>query len=128
MPRVRKSAAIMEISGAYSKNPKRRRRDVEAAGAIGPWGDLHSTTPSEVWGELVASVPPGLLTRADRWSLEYAVRLMVELRRDPANFPASRGSLLVNLLGKLGCLPASRHQMNAPEPKDKDDPAEKYFR
>ena len=76
----------------------------------------------------MAGAPQGILTAADRQALEYAVRLLVDMRRDPTAFPASKGTLLVGLLGKLGCLPASRLQMAAPDTKDDDDPAEKYFK
>ncbi len=127
MPRPRKAANTHEISGAYAHNPQRRRRDVKATGSVGAWVE-RSSEPAEVWEELVRGCPAGILTAADRQGLELAVRLLVALRRDPAGFPASKGSLLVNILGKLGCLPASRLQMNTPDPKDKDDKSEKYFR
>ena len=127
MPRPRKSAKLLTIAGAFAKNPKRTRRDVEAAGSIGPWAE-RSTDPRVVWDELVAGCPPGILTAADRQALEYAARLVAEMRLEPMAFSASKGSLLVNLLGKLGCLPASRLQMSMPDSKEKDDPGEKFFR
>lgn len=127
MPRLRKSANLHAISGAYEHNRKRRRRDVKATGAIGAWTE-RSAEPAEVWDELVAGCADGILTAADRQALEYGVRLLVEMRRDPAAFPASKGSLLVSILGKLGCTPASRLQMDAPEPRDRNDPSEKYFK
>jgi hypothetical protein len=127
MPQPRKSADLHAISGAYARNPKRKRRDVKASGAVGPWKE-RSSEPHEVWDELVVGAPAGVLTTADRQALEYAVRLLVDMRNDPTGFPASKGTLLVNLLGKLGCLPASRLGMNTPDPKDEDDPAEKYFK
>jgi len=100
---------------------------VKASGAVGPWQE-RSSEPQQVWDELVTGAPKGILSAADRQALEYAVRLLVDMRRDPTGFPASKGALLVNLLGKLGCLPASRLQMAAPEAKDDDDPAERYFK
>jgi hypothetical protein len=127
MPRPRKSARLLAISGAFAKNPKRARKDVEAAGAIGPWVE-RSTDPRAVWDELVAGCPAGILTGADRQALEYAVNLVVEMRLEPMAFSASKGGTLVNLLGKLGCLPASRLQMSMPDSKEKDDPGEKFFR
>ena len=97
MPRPRKSAKLLAIAGSFARNPKRTRRDVEAAGAIGPWVE-RSTDPAEVWAELVAECPAGIRTAADRKGMEYAVRLMVDLRSDPAGFSASKGSLLVSIL------------------------------
>jgi hypothetical protein len=127
MSRPRKSAKLHAITGAFEHDPKRRRRDLEASGTIGPWRE-GSTDPAAIWGELVAQCPAGILTAADRAGLEYAAQLMADLRRDPSGFSASKGALLVSILGKLGCLPASRLQMSVAEPKDSDDPAEKYFR
>jgi hypothetical protein len=127
MPRPRKSAKLLAIAGAFAKNPKRARKDVEAAGAIGPWVE-RSTDPAAIWAELVAECPAGILTAADRKGMEYAVRLMVDLRSDSAAFSASKGSLLVSILAKLGCFPASRLQMSMPDSKEKDDPGEKFFR
>jgi len=125
MPRPRKSAKLLSISGSFERNPKRRRKDVIATGEVGPWREW-STDPATVWSELVAGCPAG--AAADRAALEYTVHLLVEMRRDPAAFSASKGATLVSLLSKLGCTPASRLQMSAHDPKTSDDPAEKYFR
>ena len=125
MPAPRKSAALAAISGAYAKNPKRARKDLQAAGAIGPYVE-RSTEPREVWDELVAVCPS--LTAADRAAVECAVDLLVEKRRDPTAFPPSKVNALISLLGKLGCTPASRLSMALPEVKDPHDKAEAYFR
>jgi hypothetical protein len=117
MPTPRKSAKLLTIGGAYEANPKRSRRDIEAKGDIGRWAAAPRTDPAAVWAELVAQAPPGLLTSADRAAMEVAVRLVVELRTDPNKFSAARGSLLISLLGKLGCLPAARVSMALPPPK-----------
>jgi hypothetical protein len=126
MPYPRKSAQLHALSGAYTHNPKRRRRDLKASGVIGLWQD-RSCDPREIWDELVAGAPAGMLTAADRPAVEYAVRLLADMRKDPTAFPASKGTLLVNLLAKLGCVPASRLQMAMPDVKDDHDPGEKYF-
>jgi len=126
MPAPRKSAKLLSITGSFERNPKRRRKDVEAGGEIGPWRK-RSTDPRTVWRELVSGIPAGILTRADRQGLELAVHLLIEMRTTPTDFPAAKCSLLLNLLGKLGCLPASRLGM-APDSKENDDPSEKYFR
>ena len=89
-PSPESQPTCMQSVGAYAHNPKRRRRDVKATGAIGPWQE-RSCDPREVWDELVAGAPQGILTAADRQALEYAVRLLVDMRRDPTAFPASKG-------------------------------------
>lgn len=125
MPRPRKSATLHSLSGAYAHDPKRRRKDVEATGKPGRWQNW-PTDPATVWSDLVKHCPAG--AAADRPALEYAVHLICEMRADPAGFSASKGTILVGLLAKLGCLPASRLAMAVPDPKDAHDPAEKYFR
>jgi hypothetical protein len=125
MPRQRKSAASAAISGAYAKDPKRARKDLVAAGAIGPYRP-GSVDPATVWDELVAVCPS--LTAADRTAVECAVDLIVQKRSDPVMFQPSKVTCLINLLGKLGCTPASRLSMALPEVKDPHDKAEAYFR
>lgn len=122
----RKSAKHHELTGAYANHPKRRRKDVEATGAIGPWRQW-STDPATVWNELVACCAPGTLTAADRPALETTVGLLVAMRKSPATFSAASRATLVNLLAKFGFTPASRLSMAVPDPKDSNDPAERYF-
>ena len=113
------------ISGSFERNPKRRKRDVEAAGAIGPWREW-STDPATVWNELVADCPAG--AAADRAAIELTVYLLCELRKNPAAFSASKGATLVRLLAKLGCTPAAGCRWRCLTRRDNNDPAEKYFR
>ncbi len=116
MARPRKSAQLLAMSGAFRKNPNRKRQPVTASGDIGAWSD-GATDPATIWAELVANAPDDVLTAADRPALELVVRLIAQARSDPAGFSAGKGTLLVATLGKLGMTAHGRAQLNAPTPK-----------
>jgi len=82
MGRPRKPAALLELSGAFRKNPDRRRADEpKDPRALGePPGRL----PVEAipyWEELATMVGGGVLTFRDRWVVEIAARLMEKFAR-----------------------------------------------
>lgn len=115
MPNRRKSSKILELSGAYTKNPSRRR--TETATDSRPVGDVpdHLTPEAkEVWMELVQEAPAGLLAMADRITLEITANLLLELRQQGAEMKATRLNLLVRLLGQIGCNPQARMGLDIP--------------
>jgi len=88
-----KPTKILELSGAYAKNPQRRRAraaielkvDGELGGPPQIWIDkaAHSQESLEllgIWYELVEQAPAGILTSADRLFVELACRLMYKVR------------------------------------------------
>lgn len=60
------------------------------------------------WRQLAEGAPAGVLTAADRHSVELAACLLAELRRDPAGMLASRMAILSRLLAQFGCTPQGR--------------------
>lgn len=114
MARPRKPTALLEASGAYKKDPQRRAdregevEDVEDLGARPPGLPV---AVAVVWDELVADCHKGVLTRADRQSLEIAARLMAEFRQRGADMEAGKIGRLQAALGELGMSPASRSKV-----------------
>lgn len=125
MPKQRKSAAAIALAGGNAHKP--RREDVVGTGAVGPWRE-RSADPSQIWDEIVAAAPPGLLTASDRLAVEAATRLIADMRGDPTKFSTAKGTLLVSILSRLGLTPAARLAMAVPEQKAPNDAQEKYFR
>ena len=82
MGRPRKPAALLELSGAFRKNPDRRRRDEpKDPRALGqPPGRL-PVDAIPYWEELAKMVGGGVLTFRDRWVVEIAARLMEKFAR-----------------------------------------------
>ena len=87
-----KPTKVLELSGAFAKNPQRKRLrawEVMPDGELGAppqiWIDKasHSQESLEllcIWYELVEQAPAGILTSADRLFVELACRLMYKIR------------------------------------------------
>lgn len=88
--RPRKPSKVLELSGAFDKNPKRRRAGEPEDNR--ELGDPPAYLPAEAlpcWVEIAQMAIPGVLTYADRYAVEIAARLMAKYR--------SRGSVAVIL-------------------------------
>tara|TARA_B100002003_G_scaffold193510_1_gene183019 strand:- start:2876 stop:3250 length:375 start_codon:yes stop_codon:yes gene_type:complete len=109
MPTPRKPAKIQEIS-AWKKNPQRRREEFEPVGDIGPAPES-LTVEFEIWDELVAMFPPGILGSSDRVALEVLCRLVFKMRYDFENMSAAQIARLENLLGRFGLTPSDRSKV-----------------
>jgi hypothetical protein len=77
MPAHRRPTELLELSGAFDKDPARRR-------PVGPKSDRPIGDPppclgpdeAACWREFCRDAPAGVLTSADRWALEALARLM----------------------------------------------------
>jgi len=146
MGRPRKPTAVLELNGAFRKDPQRRRpeepRDARAL------GDPPERLPVDVvpfWRELVDQVQGGVLTYRDRWAVELAARLMAKavgeqsaseimaliesaelesndikalLKRETIS--SAELSTLRSLLAALGMTPADRSKLSVPTEKPKN--------
>jgi phage terminase small subunit len=79
LPRPRKPTSLLELSGAFAKNPTRRRpaepRDDR------PLGDPPTRLPAAAvpyWREIASLAPARVLCAADRLAVELAARLMLK--------------------------------------------------
>jgi hypothetical protein len=89
--RPRKPTNLLEMGGAFKKNPgrqKARLNEPKPTGDVGP-PPAHWSTPSSyvkgvrerIWNEYVEQFPPGLLTNTDRSQLEQLCIATYEARR-----------------------------------------------
>src|SRR5271155_4947919 len=73
---IRKPSAILEASGAFGKNPNRRRpHEPRSNQPVGDPPAYLSPTEREIWAAIVFDCPAGVLTAADRWVLAMACQL-----------------------------------------------------
>lgn len=118
--RPRKPTAVLELNGAFGRNPNRERPDEpRPQGKPGDAPDYLGEDGAAIWNEMVAV---GFwLTDADVFLLEVAVRYLDHFRKgtdDPKLV-----SPLINVLNKLGFGPAERSKIKAPAAKEKpNDP------
>src|ERR1700712_1529183 len=81
MARPRKPTALLELVGAFDKNPARRRDRAPEPAGIGNVGDPPSRLTLEqrrAWREIVTNAIPGVIGRSDRLALESFARLLAQ--------------------------------------------------
>lgn len=121
MARPRTPSNVLELRGAFNKNPQRKRKnEPKAEGEIGSFFN-GPTTSEEIWNELVAACPANVLTGADRMALEIAVEYMRQFRIDPTGCTAERVKTLINLLARFGMTPSDRAKLSLPGSDDKKE-------
>ena len=115
MARPRKPTKILELSGAFDKDPQRKRpAEPQPTGELGPPPKHLSADKRAVWVEL--SEACFWATDADRQIMELAVVLMARFRSDPK---FNQVNHLLSALGKLGLTPSDRSKVSMPVKEEK---------
>lgn len=119
MARPRKPTNVLELTGAFKKDPQRRRQDAESVGALTAPPDHINGGVLNAWNDVVKYAPLEVLTDSDRLSVELAANLLAQFRNDPVEFPAAKLARLEALLGKFGMTPADRSKVGGKKDKPK---------
>jgi len=118
MSRSPTPSAIHELTGAYKKDPQRRRKaEPKPKGGIGPYPVDMVKTEEEVWDYLVGTMAPNVLTDMDRSSFLIAVKLFTKMLKDEVN--CTELGQLISLLGKFGLNPTDRTKIGVAAKDDK---------
>lgn len=112
MARPRKPSAVLQLKGAFNKDPQ-RKRDAEPvpSDGIGDPPDHFAVAHCKAWHEVVSIAPPGVLFNSDRLALEMFVCLLVEFRGNPNGFHQAKLGRLESLCGKFGMTPSDRSKI-----------------
>jgi hypothetical protein len=111
MPRPRIPTAVLELRGAFKRNPNRRRKFEPRISTALP--DPPQTLPNPVKAAWLEMRERGFwLTSADRFLVEIAASLMARYRFE--EIKSGDVSQLIQLLGKLGFAPKDRSGLNLP--------------
>jgi phage terminase small subunit len=143
MTRPRTPTNVLELSGAFDKNPQRRRRDPKSAGPLGSAPVELDEQERQLWNEFRRKAPEKVLTAADRFLLEILCRLMARQRFPGKSCgcngkgvcptcngtgfvgraPLSNGELtaLMQGISKLGFTPVDRAKISVGSGKEQDD-------
>lgn len=113
MSRPRTPSNVLELKGAFEKNPNRRREDPKVEAGLGEPPDYLEDAERAVWAEIEQSAPEGVLSRADRIAVEMLVDLIVRFRARQPLKAAERNHML-NLLSRLGMTAADRSKVAKP--------------
>lgn len=118
--RPRTPAKILELKGAWKKDPGRRRESVAGAGDFNPQPPAHMPQEcARAWHWIVSQIPPGVLTASDYASIEIMARLQ-------AHFWLS-GHLdyakeLRQWFGQYGLTGAAREKISMKKPEGSGNP------
>lgn len=119
MGRPRKPTAILELTGAFRKDPQRKRdHEPQPKGPIGDPPVDFDDVLIMLWQDLIRMVPAGVLTISDRWLAELACRTMRAVKEGSAL--AAEKNLLLACLSRMGLTPADRSKIAVPHEKAKE--------
>lgn len=122
MGRMRIPSNILELRGAFDKNPQRRRQEPQVDAELGPPPDHFDDARRAAWAEVVDMAPEGVLTKADRIAIEMLADLMVRYRAsmtpDGDKFTSADRRDLMALLARFGMTAADRSRVAAPKEKE----------
>jgi hypothetical protein len=113
MARPRKPTAVLELLGAFKRNPSRKKERQNEPIVTTPLPeppDYLTTDTVTAWLEMKSR--GYWLTSADRFLVEIAATLMARYRIN--ELKSGDVSLLIGLLGKIGFSPSERGRMNLP--------------
>src|ERR1700694_4512095 len=111
MARPRKPTAMLELLGAFKRNPDRlkdRKNEPIVTTALPEPPKYLTKATTATWLEMQSR--GYWLTSADRFLVEIAATLMAAYRTD--KLKSGDVSLLITLLGKIGFSPGERGQLN----------------
>jgi hypothetical protein len=121
MGRNRTPSNILDLRGAFDKNPQRRREEPKVDGELGPPPDHFDGARRCAWSEIVDMAPEGVLTKADRIAIEMLADLLVNYRAsmtpDGNRFTSADRRDLMALLARFGMTAADRSRVAAPKEK-----------
>jgi hypothetical protein len=117
MARPRKASKVLELKGAFLKDPQRARHDEPE-----PTVKLPEVPPAHLahdakqcWLELKRIAPDGVLFESDGPSIELCANLLAEYRLDPVAFPSNRLGHLRAAINALGMNPGERSKIIVPK-------------
>ncbi|MEM9014458.1 MAG: hypothetical protein AAGB02_05055 [Pseudomonadota bacterium] len=114
MARPRKPSNLLELSGAFDKNPQRRRVDPAVEIGLGAPPDYFDDDARALWAEIDQYAPEGVLAKSDRFAVELLVPVMIAIRRgEPVK--AGDRAFALSILTRMGCTPSDRSRLASPK-------------
>ena len=118
MARPRTATQLLELRGAFKKDPQRLRVDPEPTGTLRKKPPANLTTDQkQAWQRIARIAPAGVLQNSDEIMIELASVLLAEFQADPGMMPTARLLRLETQLGKLGLSPSDRARVGVVKPE-----------
>lgn len=122
MGRHRIPREMAELTGATKHDPQRYRNNVpKAQMGIGDAPEDMSPAEQKCWFELVAMVPPGILTYSERPLMDALASLYAEYKEDRREFSAGKRKDFIALCARFGMSPVDRQKLHIDKEEPEDD-------
>jgi hypothetical protein len=129
MARPRTPTNVLEMRGAYKKNPQRKREDEpEVATGLGPAPDYFSPEQADAWNVITSQCHAGVLCHADGIAVEIAAVLLANFRANPVDMPAAKLARLDSLLARFGMTPSDRSKVAGAKKEEPANPFAKLIK
>lgn len=120
---------LAELKGTTRTHPDRYRGEVpKSAKPLGQPPKHLSEEAKAAWFEIESYALPGVLTGAERMTMELLANFIVAYRANPAEFPANKYPPMISCLARLGMTPADRQKLAVTKPDAKVDPMDEFTR
>ena len=119
MARPRTPTNVLELRGAFAKNPQRKRpNEPKPEADVGVPPKHFDESHKAIWKEIKKNSASGVMTISDRLALELLCVLVCQFRTDPAGFSAAKMARMDSLFGKFGFTPADRSKVSVTPKKN----------
>ena len=116
MSRHKKPTKILELSGAFKKNPNRvRANEPQPERLIGECPNHLSDEHKVIWNEIVDKCADGVLTCQDELALEIVVKGVHQMRH--GDISGAEMDRLFKQIGKFGMNPSERSNVMVKSPE-----------
>lgn len=125
MARPRKPTNVLELKGAFKKDPRRaaaREDEPQPVTPIGPAPEHFDEVQAACYDELVRRAHAGVLCDSDAITVEVGAVLLARLRTKTDEFTAGEFGRIQAILGALGMTPADRSKVAAIKQGEKANP------
>jgi len=122
MPRPRKPSNILEMTGAYKKNPQRKRPNKPKAKrgiSIDP-PETFEPDQKQAWKDIIERCPDKVLMNSDELTVEMASVMLARFRQDGAQTPSHILTRLDIILDRMGMTPSGREKLTVPQDNENE--------
>jgi phage terminase small subunit len=124
MARPHKPTELLELSGAFRKNPARRRVNPKTENPLGDAPEYLRADERVAWAEIVFHLPEGVAVGSDRIALELFCQLVAKMRRRVAT--AAETGQLIKMFACFGFSPSDRSRISVAPKTEEADPYERF--
>lgn len=121
MGKPKQPLELAKLKGATKKDPQRYRKEPPKSNyELGDPPKRFNKELKAIWHEVVRYSLPGVLTGAERFTMEILCDLIYEYRNPPSyGFTSAKLSQLTRILGLFGMNPVDRQRLGVEAPKGK---------